>query len=79
MNTAGRKKKSAFEDDFEHQLIGQLIDDSKFYVVANSTNKWDKTMKMASHLTSRYVEGLRLWDSSFCSQNGFICDVFSES
>ena len=44
MNTAGRKKKSAFEDDFEHQLIGQLIDDSKFYEVASSTNKWDKTM-----------------------------------
>ena len=77
MNTGGRKKKSTTEKDFDYEFIGQLIDDSKFYEVSNSRNKWDRSMKIASHLTSRYVEGLQLWDTSFCDhQNEFVCNVF---
>jgi len=76
MNTGGRKKKSITEQDLEYEFIGQLIDDSKFYEVSNSTNKWDRTMKVASHLTSRYVKGWQLRDTKFCGQNDFICNVF---
>ena len=76
MNTGGRKKRDTHDIDMDYQLIGQLIDESKFLTVINSTNKWDRTMKMASHLTSRYVEELQTYDTSFCKQNDFICDIF---
>jgi len=76
MNTGGRKKKSIHDQDYEYEFIGQLVDESKFYKVSNSSNKWDRTMKIASHLTNRYVEGLKLWDTSFCNKNDFVCNVF---
>ena len=76
MNTGGRKKRSKDEIDLEYELIEKIIDESKFYTVINSTNRWDRTMKIASNLTSRYVEGLQSWDTSFCKQNDFICNIF---
>ena len=82
MNTAGRKrrKKRHSKDDFEafdHELIRNLVDESKFYLVETSTNALDKSVKVASFLTKGYLENLQMWDNeTLCTPQNFICDLF---
>ncbi len=65
------------DDTIEDMLLKNLVDESKFYTIFNSNNKWDRTMKMASVLTKKYVQGLSKIEEGFCNQNKFVWDIFS--
>ena len=78
MNTAGRKKRhteTESNQEFEESLIKNLIDESKYYEVENSTNAWDKSVKIASFLTRKYVQEMKKWDRDYCRDNDFICNA----
>ena len=69
---ARRLKRSENINSFDENLIKDLIDESKHYEVPDAQNWWDRTMKVASHLTKKYVQERRLFDPSFCEQ----CHIF---
>ena len=69
---ARRLKRSENVNAFDDNLIKDLIDESKYYEVPGAQNWWDRTMKVASHLTRKYVQERRLFDASFCHQ----CHLF---
>ena len=77
MNTRMRRGKREESLTFEELMLKNLVDESKFYTL-QSNNKWDRTMKMASVLTKKYVQGLSKMEG-FCKtpQNKFVCDIFS--
>ena len=69
---ARRLKRFDQTNIFDDNLVSDLIDESKHYEVANGKNWWDRTMKISSYLTKRYVTQRRIWDKSFCKH----CDIF---
>ena len=70
MNTAGRRKRSP-EMSMDDFIIKELVDESKSYKI-EAQNPWDKSMKMASYLTGKYVKSV----PGFCTKNSLICSIF---
>merc|ERR1712018_539762 len=73
-NTNGRRLNFQSTDNYlEDQLIKDLIDESKQYQNLHFKNSFDKSIKMASMMTQKYVRTVKKWDDNFC--NSVMCKL----
>ena len=79
MNTAGRRRRRKKRSNIiteDELLIKELIDESKEIRVEEALNSWDKSMKMASFMTRKYMDRIC---NGFQFRDSFICQLYNLS
>ena len=81
MNTAGRRRRRKKRSNIiteDELLIKELIDESKEIRVEEALNSWDKSMKMASFMTRKYMDKSGICNG-FQFRDSFICQLYNLS